>query len=150
PLGESISSGGSPPRWPEKSDVSVQPSGSRQPAGRVSPTCQTAGHVSEKMKLSELASRLGLELRGDGGIEIAVPAPIEAAGPGTITFVAAARYLPALRASRASCVIVPEALAAEAQCAALISRNPHFDFARVLEIFFPPIGRRPESIRPPG
>ncbi len=99
------------------------------------------------MKLSELASRLGLELRGDGEIEIAVPAPIEAAGPGTITFVAAARYLPALRESRASCVIVPEDLAAETQCAALISRNPHFDFARVLEIFFPPY-RPPAGIDP--
>jgi len=36
------------------------------------------------MKLNELASKLGLELRGDGGAEIFAPAPIEAAGPGMI------------------------------------------------------------------
>ena len=33
------------------------------------------------MKLKELASKLGLELRGDGGVEIFAPAPIEAFAP---------------------------------------------------------------------
>jgi UDP-3-O-[3-hydroxymyristoyl] glucosamine N-acyltransferase len=99
------------------------------------------------MKLSELASRLGLELRGDGSLEIAIPAPIEAAGPGTVTFVAAAKYLPALKAGRPSCAIVLEEFAAEAPCATLISLNPYFDFARVLGIFFPPY-RPPAGIDP--
>jgi len=53
------------------------------------------------MKLKDLALRLGLELRGDGDVEIAMPAPIEAAGDGTITFAANAKYAAALRASRA-------------------------------------------------
>src|SRR5208282_4686095 len=44
-----------------------------------------------KMKLKELASKLGLESRGDGGVEIFAPAPIEAAGPGMIVFVASAK-----------------------------------------------------------
>jgi UDP-3-O-[3-hydroxymyristoyl] glucosamine N-acyltransferase len=99
------------------------------------------------MKLKELASRLGLKLLGDGELEIIAPAPIEAAGPGTIIFVAAAKYLPALKESKASCAIVPEELAAEAECATLISNNPYFDFARVLEIFFPPY-RPPSGIDP--
>ena len=90
------------------------------------------------MKLGELASRLGLTLRGSGEIEIASPAPLEAAAPGTIIFVAASRYLEALRTTSAACAIVPAAFAADAPCAVLISENPYSDFARVLEIFFPP------------
>ena len=90
------------------------------------------------MKLGEIAAQLRLELRGDGAIEIAMPAPIEAAGPGMITFAVGAKYAPALRASKASCAIVPADLAHEAPAAVLVSTNPAFDFARVLGLFFPP------------
>jgi UDP-3-O-[3-hydroxymyristoyl] glucosamine N-acyltransferase len=90
------------------------------------------------MKLNELASRLGLELRGDGDVEINAPAPLEAAAPGTIIFVASTKYLDALRTTTASCAIVPPDLADQAPCAVLVSANPYADFARVLEIFFPP------------
>jgi UDP-3-O-[3-hydroxymyristoyl] glucosamine N-acyltransferase len=90
------------------------------------------------MKLSELAARLGLELCGDGAIDIADAAPLEAAGPGSITFAAAPKYASALSASAASAAIVPPEMAAAAPCAALASKNPVFDFARVLHIFHPP------------
>src|SRR5260370_12501073 len=89
------------------------------------------------MQLKELASKLGLEIRGDGGVEIFAPAPIEAAGPGMIVFVASAKYAPALQ-SGVSAAITTAELAAGAKCATLISANPYADFARVLEIFFPP------------
>src|SRR5208337_3881160 len=100
-----------------------------------------------QMKLKDLASRLGLELRGDGELEIAAPAPIEAAGPATVTFVAAAKYLAALKESKASCVIITEELAGQAHCARLISKNPYFDFARVLAILVPPY-RPPLGVDP--
>src|ERR1700680_2761542 len=90
------------------------------------------------MKLRELASRLGLTPHGSGEIEIAAPASLEAAAPGTIIFVASAKYLEALRSTSAACAIVPAELADAAPCAVLISDNPYADFARVLEIFFPP------------
>jgi UDP-3-O-[3-hydroxymyristoyl] glucosamine N-acyltransferase len=90
------------------------------------------------MKLSELAQQLGLELRGDGAIAIAAPAPIESAGPGMITFALGPKYAAALRACGATAAIVTAELAAEAQCATLISTNPAFDFARLLQVFFPP------------
>jgi UDP-3-O-[3-hydroxymyristoyl] glucosamine N-acyltransferase len=99
------------------------------------------------MKLKELATRLGLELRGDGEIEIARPAPIEAAGPGAITFVAAPIYLAALRESKAAGAIVLAEFADQAPCPVLISAQPHFDFARMLTIFFPPY-RPPAGIDP--
>ncbi|HYB89651.1 MAG TPA: UDP-3-O-(3-hydroxymyristoyl)glucosamine N-acyltransferase [Candidatus Binataceae bacterium] len=90
------------------------------------------------MKLKELASRLGLELRGDGDVEIFAPAPIEAAAPGTIIFVAAARYAPMLESTSASAAIVAPDLASAAKCPVLLSNNPYADFARVIGIFFPP------------
>ncbi|HUY27640.1 MAG TPA: UDP-3-O-(3-hydroxymyristoyl)glucosamine N-acyltransferase [Candidatus Binataceae bacterium] len=91
------------------------------------------------MKLSELATRLGLELRGDGGAEVFAPAPIEAAAPGMIIFVASAKYAPILkRSGAAAAAIVAAEFAHDAKCPVLISANPYADFARVIEIFFPP------------
>ena len=90
------------------------------------------------MKLNELAQKLGLPLRGDGDIEIASPAPIEMAGAGTITFATGPKYAAMLRASAAAAAIVPAEMVEAAPGGALISDNPAFDFARALEIFFPP------------
>src|SRR5258708_38422223 len=89
------------------------------------------------MKLKELASKLGLEISGDGGVEIFALAPTEAASPGMIVFVASAKYAPALQSSVSAAITTAE-LAESAKCATLISANPYADFARVLEIFFPP------------
>lgn len=90
------------------------------------------------MKLRELADRLGLEMRGDGEIEITSAAPLEHAAAGAISFAAAPKYAAALRDSGASAAIVPAEMAAEARCAVLVSANPVFDFARVLRLFHPP------------
>jgi UDP-3-O-[3-hydroxymyristoyl] glucosamine N-acyltransferase len=100
-----------------------------------------------KMKLKELASRLGLELRGDGELEIVAPAPIEAAADGTITFAVGPKYSATLRSSRASAAIVTNEMAGEAECPVLVSDDPAFDFARVLKIFFTPY-RPPSEIHP--
>jgi len=88
------------------------------------------------MKLKELASKLELEIRGDGDVEIFAPAPIEAAAPGMIVFVASAKYASALQ-SNVSAAITTAELGAGAKCATLVSANPYADFARVLDIFFP-------------
>src|SRR5437588_12313005 len=90
------------------------------------------------MKLMELAVRLGLELRGAGEVDIVAPASIESASEGMITFAMGPKYAASLRSSGASAAIVPPDLARDAKCAVLISSNPPLDFARVLEIFFPP------------
>lgn len=90
------------------------------------------------MKLKELAAKLGLELRGDGEIEVGAPAPIEAAGARTITFASGAKYAAALKSSSAAAAIVPPELADGAPCPILVSSNPVADFARLLAIFFPP------------
>jgi UDP-3-O-[3-hydroxymyristoyl] glucosamine N-acyltransferase len=90
------------------------------------------------MKLKQLAQQLGLELRGDGEVEIAAPAPAEAAAPGTIVFVANAKFAPILERTAASAAIVTQEFAAAAKCPVLISANPYADFARAIEVFFPP------------
>lgn len=90
------------------------------------------------MKLGDLASRLGLELRGDPGLEINGPAPLEACGPHHVTFLGHPKYARMLEELTAACVIVTAELAAGVKGACLISANPYFDFARAMEIFLQP------------
>src|SRR5262249_59177204 len=90
------------------------------------------------MKLAELASRLGLELRGNGEVEIFGPAPIEAAAPGMVIFVANGKFAPALKRTSASAAIVAPEFAEVAPCPVLISANPYADFAKTMAIFLPP------------
>jgi len=90
------------------------------------------------MKLKELAARLELEMRGDGETEIFAPAPIEAAGPGMITFVDGEKFAPHLERTTAAAAIVKREFADKARCPVLISRNPKADFfGRTVGIFFP-------------
>ena len=95
------------------------------------------------MRLKELAARLELELRGDGEIEIFAPAPIEAAGPGMIIFVAAEKYARILETTSASAAIAAAEFAVRARCPVLVSANPYADFARTIKIFFPPYRPKP-------
>jgi UDP-3-O-[3-hydroxymyristoyl] glucosamine N-acyltransferase len=88
------------------------------------------------MKLSEIASRLGLRLEnGSPDTEISGVAGIETAGPGQLTFVSNPKYAPLARVSQASAVIVAEDFPAVAT-AMLRSKNPYLDFAHVLELFY--------------
>jgi UDP-3-O-[3-hydroxymyristoyl] glucosamine N-acyltransferase len=103
--------------------------------------------LEHKMKLRQLALRLGLEMYGDGELEISAPAPLETAADGMITFAVGPKYAATLRSSRASAAIVSKAMADDASCAVLVSSDPAYDFARVLEIFFPPY-RPPAGIHP--
>jgi UDP-3-O-[3-hydroxymyristoyl] glucosamine N-acyltransferase len=95
------------------------------------------------MQLFELARELGLTLRGDGGIEILAPAPLESAGAGMITFSEGPKYAAMLRESKAAAAIVSAEIADQAPCPILVSANPSLDFARVLQIFFPPFRPQP-------
>ena len=98
------------------------------------------------MKLKELASRLELEMRGDGETEIFAPAPIEAAGPGMIIYVRNDKFAPILQTTTASAAIVAAQYVDQAKCPVLISPSPYADFARTVSIFFPMY--RPQGIDP--
>jgi len=58
------------------------------------------------MKLGELATRLGAELRGDANLEVTGVKGIEEAGPSDITFVANPRYTALARTTKAAAVLV--------------------------------------------
>ncbi len=94
------------------------------------------------MKLRDIAARLDCRLEGDGEIEIGRLAGIEDAGAGDLTFFVNPKYVAALRATKASAVILGERAEA-APCAMLRAAHPYFAFARAAELF----ARRPEPPR---
>jgi UDP-3-O-[3-hydroxymyristoyl] glucosamine N-acyltransferase len=98
------------------------------------------------MKLGELASRLGAELRGDADREITGVKGIEEAGPSEITFVANPRYTALARTTRAAAVLV-EPEFQEIEAATLRIRNPYYAFSRALAFFYQP-PRNPAGIHP--
>lgn len=98
------------------------------------------------MKLREIASALECELAGDGDIQITGLAGIEHARPGELTFLANPKYAPLVNHTRASAILVSEAVR-RSGIASLISQNPYLDFARALCLFYQP-PRPPPGIHP--
>ena len=93
------------------------------------------------MKLAEIAERLGCELRGDGEIEIQRVIGIEEAGNGDLTFLSNPKYLPKLKMTRASAIILSNDVP-DVDISSLRSENPYLTFARSIELFYLP--PRPE------
>jgi len=89
------------------------------------------------MKLGELASRLGAELRGDAELEVTGVRGIEEAGPTEVTFVANPRYSALARTTRAAAVLVEPGFP-DIQPPTLRLRNPYLAFSRTLGIFYQP------------
>lgn len=89
------------------------------------------------MKLGELASKLGAELRGDGEIEVTGVKGIEEAGPSEITFVANPRYAGLARTTQAAAVLVEPGFQ-EIPTATLRVKNPYLAFSRALGFFYQP------------
>jgi UDP-3-O-[3-hydroxymyristoyl] glucosamine N-acyltransferase len=93
--------------------------------------------------LGEIAVRFGYELRGDPDIRVDHIAPLESAGPGSISFLANPKLIPLLASTRASAVIVDPRSADSSPVAALIDRNPHAAFARIAALLYPSPEPRP-------
>jgi UDP-3-O-[3-hydroxymyristoyl] glucosamine N-acyltransferase len=89
------------------------------------------------MKLGELATRLGAELRGDAELEITGVKGIEEAGPAEVTFVANPKYAALARKTRAAAVLV-EPEFPEIEAATLRVKNPYLAFSRALGFFYQP------------
>ncbi|NJD63129.1 MAG: UDP-3-O-(3-hydroxymyristoyl)glucosamine N-acyltransferase [Deltaproteobacteria bacterium] len=98
------------------------------------------------MRLSDLAARVGARLAGDGDVVVNGIAPIETAGPGQVTFLSNPKYARFARASAASAIIAKDRVEG-ARAAFLLSDNPYFTFACVVELFHPPV-RRSAGISP--
>lgn len=91
-----------------------------------------------KIRLSELAAKLGLELRGEDR-EVSGVGTLESAGADDVTFLATPKYEHLLAQTRAAAVVCSEAHAGQVS-AALVSANPYLDFARMLALFTPKQG----------
>jgi UDP-3-O-[3-hydroxymyristoyl] glucosamine N-acyltransferase len=89
------------------------------------------------MKLGELASRLGAELRGDAELEITGVKGIAEAGPTEVTFVANPRYAGLARTTQAAAVLV-EPEFQEIETPTLRLKNPYLAFSRALGFFYQP------------
>jgi UDP-3-O-[3-hydroxymyristoyl] glucosamine N-acyltransferase len=94
------------------------------------------------MKLSELASTLGCELKGDGRLEITGVAGMEHATPHQLTFLSNPKYAPRVKHTRAGAILVSEPIE-DLSAAQLISANPYLDVARALALFYQPPRPKP-------
>jgi UDP-3-O-[3-hydroxymyristoyl] glucosamine N-acyltransferase len=88
------------------------------------------------MTLADLAARLGCRLEGDGAVQIARVAGLEAAGPGDVTFLTNPKYASKLASTRASAVIVDDSVVS-APCAMLRSSAPYVAFAEAVALLTP-------------
>ncbi|HWR14546.1 MAG TPA: UDP-3-O-(3-hydroxymyristoyl)glucosamine N-acyltransferase [Terriglobales bacterium] len=93
------------------------------------------------MKLSEIAQKLGAELRGVD-CEIAGVAGIEEAEAGHLTFVANVKYASAAKTTKASAVIVTTDFP-EIAAATLRIKDPYLAFARAITLFYRPPAHAP-------
>jgi UDP-3-O-[3-hydroxymyristoyl] glucosamine N-acyltransferase len=81
-------------------------------------------------------------------IEVHGPASLVEAGPGDIAFFGNAKYLPALRASQASAVLVPHGCGEEIKPARIWVDNPAEAFAKILVRFAPEPIAHPPGVHP--
>ncbi|HSF21575.1 MAG TPA: UDP-3-O-(3-hydroxymyristoyl)glucosamine N-acyltransferase [Burkholderiales bacterium] len=100
-----------------------------------------SGRIS--FSLRELARRFGGEIAGDPGFEVRGVASLESAAPDRLAFLANARFLPQLKATRAGAVIVGPAARGATQLPRIVCANPHAYFARVSALFNPPLPAQP-------
>ncbi len=102
-----------------------------------------------KVSLKELSEYLSERYYGDGETVIKGVAGINEAADGDITFAVKPKYIKSLSISKASAVIIsPEVKVEDVKVPYIVSKNPYYAFARLLELFFPPVkvkGGRPES-----
>ncbi len=91
------------------------------------------------MKLGDIAKILDGRLNGSPDIDITGVAEIKRAVNGDITFVSKKKYLPELKHSKASAVILKEGLEDEdlIQKSSVIVKNPYLSLISLLKLFYP-------------
>ncbi|MDE2614963.1 MAG: UDP-3-O-(3-hydroxymyristoyl)glucosamine N-acyltransferase [Burkholderiales bacterium] len=88
-----------------------------------------------RVRIGDIAARLGGELIGDATLEVRRIAALDKADAEAITFLAHPRYAAQLATSGAGCVIVAPALreAAAARGAAIVCADPYLAYARLTQ-----------------
>jgi UDP-3-O-[3-hydroxymyristoyl] glucosamine N-acyltransferase len=93
--------------------------------------------------LREIAERFGGEIVGDPAVTVSQVATLEAAAPGTISFLSNDRFLPQLKDTRAEAVIVGRTARDATRLPRIVCANPYAYFARVSDLFNPARETRP-------
>jgi UDP-3-O-[3-hydroxymyristoyl] glucosamine N-acyltransferase len=88
--------------------------------------------------VAELASHVGAEVSGDGGLVIGRIAPLEDAGSDDLSFFTNKRYRKAFEASRAGAVLVDPGEDVPAGRTVLRARDAYLAFAKIATLFHPP------------
>lgn len=102
------------------------------------------------MTLSELATELGAELRGDPEYRVTGLATLQTAGPSQIAFLANPRYRPQLQETRAGAVLLRPEDVGDFAGQVLLLANPYLGFARLSHRFDrtpkPAMGIHPSAV----
>ncbi|MDO6682813.1 UDP-3-O-(3-hydroxymyristoyl)glucosamine N-acyltransferase [Oceanobacter sp. 5_MG-2023] len=99
------------------------------------------------LSLSELATYLGAEIRGDGSARVDGVAPLSSAGSSDVTFIADPAYRKQLDSTAAAAVIVGTNLADDVASAALVVEDAYLAFAKTTQLF-DRRPRQPEGVHP--
>lgn len=89
------------------------------------------------MKLSEIALRIGCDVRSLEDVEITGVAGIDDAGLGDLTFVSNRKYISRIKNTKASAIILDHDLP-DVSIPSLRTSSPYLAFAKALELFFSP------------
>ena len=93
--------------------------------------------------LESLASRFGLELRGDGSIIVTGVGTLERAGPGQVSFLSNSTYRRQLAGTGAGAVVLRRDDADACPVPCLVAADPYVAFARIAGLFDPPASVAP-------
>ncbi|MEE8580248.1 MAG: UDP-3-O-(3-hydroxymyristoyl)glucosamine N-acyltransferase [Myxococcota bacterium] len=91
------------------------------------------------IRLAEIATDLGREVRGDGDFLVAGVGSLESAGESDLAYVRSAKWAPLVGSTRAGALIVPDGVD-PGERPSICSPNPALDFARAVRRLVP----RPE------
>jgi len=104
--------------------------------------------------LAELAVRFGCVLKGDPAVRVDRVATLQHAGPGSLAFLANAKYSRHLASTRAGAVVLDPRLADQCPVPALLSPNPYATYARIAAELHPSptagVGIHPRAMVDPG
>jgi UDP-3-O-[3-hydroxymyristoyl] glucosamine N-acyltransferase len=100
--------------------------------------------VSEGLSAADVAALVGGALVGDGAVRVRAVAPLDRAGPGDLSFLAATRYLPYFHASRAGAVLLTEAdrAAEPGPATRIVVDDPHRAMLVAVKALYPAPQRR--------
>lgn len=85
--------------------------------------------------IEELSKKLGVPFKGDGSVKITGVAPLETAQAGQASFLDSLKFRKYLANTQASLVILSEKLISECASNVLITKSPHYIFAKLAGLF---------------